>query len=47
MSSEFWEAQSDCINDGTPYDINTSSTPADDVTDVNSCRMEFFFYFLL
>jgi len=26
MSSEFWEAQSDCINDGTPYDINTFNT---------------------
>jgi len=28
-------------------DENTQSTPADDATDVNSCRMEFFFYFLL
>jgi len=23
------------------------STPADDATDVNSCKMELFFYFLL
>jgi len=28
-------------------DENTHSTPADDATDVNSCRMELFFYFLL
>jgi len=32
---------------GSPYDENIRSTPANDSTDVNSCRMEFFFYFLL
>jgi len=31
----------------SPYDKNTRSTPTDDATEVNSCRMEFFFYFLL
>jgi len=41
-----WLRSFDCTT-GTPYDENTRSTPADDATDVNSCRMEVFFYFLL
>ena len=27
-----------------PYNENTRSTPTDDATDVNNCRMKFFYY---